>query len=1139
MYDDIFSVLQEDDEEEQSLLGTTEQGDVYDDIFSVLETEQPTLVEEPEIVFQGFDEVYEEEDELGMATNAPAIRSYNDLLKNKDIQNAAIRFVKDKYGKEVDGKEAVQEVISHFRSFNVNEMTAGSDWNYVSAAKADSESGQSYADKGQQRLNDYRTVYNAFNSMPDFWEAEGAPGAFGDYASGIFTAPSTYVGLLLPGFGKGAGISANIAAKTSVAAMLGAAASRPVLTTMGVEAGAGALQDIAAQKTLIEADLQDEYSVGQTALVAGVSGALPAAMTLNAVKKGAGSIIDATTPDILAEANAAAQKARQAAGKKAQETIKKNKSQAKNLENKLDALNPEKVAEGEAKKRTVADAAEISDSFTVAFLPEKRETVTAAVIDFAKASKLKIEPEERVSAFLARAFNSMPKEKAEAVAKDVFDKYNLTQDDFSNMLLADYSQAGKTLKEASDLRKIFDAADTEIFALDKEAKRILKETTEAAEKGNNRSVLEVTKGGIRALDQLRLSMMTSQVATTYRNTVSGGVRVGMDFATKILDRAIATGMKGVGGTRKGLEFGPNNDAFAVIAGLSNRKRTNAIMEVFKSSYPAQAGRLFRELADLEKTGQNGALTDGLRRVGREFNTLNTMSDNFFKGAAFVGELERALNDRFTFAVAKARKAGDPLPDAADFNLTEIVRKGNLNKMFQGKEGKELLDDVINKTLYFTYQRNPQGPLGQALVRAMNKAPFLTTSLVPFPRFIANALRFTYEYSPLYLMTGVRKALAKDQSNYEELSKGLVGLGMLYAGMAFRESEYAGENWWEGKTADGRTYDMRPFFPAAPYLFFGDLINKYRSGNLEEVDKNVVIGSIQALTGTQMRAGFGLYAMDSAVLDYMNADPNDGDRLRKIGANFAANIVSTYSIPLTVAQDLDNTFLAPDDQRIARQTDSSDTMSLIVNKSLARLPRNFVIERKISELYGTRPSEMYESPTREEPIRRETPITRQTRGILYQSRKNKLESEMDRLKIRRSEMYKKTRVPEANQLISLFMGEYASDYLVPVVIESDYYKNLDDMGKKKYLKFHISKYRTEILESVREYSRMYGPERYTFDPYNLAEFQSLDPYYRDMAIEMYENAYGTLDKDNPAQIDEIVKAAKWLKSNKNFNIEGGN
>jgi len=1089
-----------------------------------------------------------DDDELGLYGDTTVISSYEELRRNPVIQKAAQRFAIEHLGekKNIDSNEAIEEMISHFRSFNVNEMTAAGDYNYVSGLVADAESGASYAPKAKRKLEDYKLLFDSFNAMPDFYEDDGAPSAFGDYAEGILTAPSTYVGLLLPGFGKGAGIASTVAAKTATARALGYLAQRPIRTMAGVEAFAGASQDIAAQQTEMEIDRRDNYSVLQTGMVAGISAALPAALTLNAAKKGAGKALYSGQDDILKAGLAAQKRARKEAGIKAQETIKKNKKLATEVKSSLVALNPEKVAAGQAaKKAKVTGPANIDDSFTVTFTAEKADVITAATIDIANASGLKREPTERISSYVSRAFASLPTEKAEKLAGKVMDKYNLTQDDFANMLLADFSEAGRTLRRAADLQDILRASDNSVFAIDREIKEELGKLADKAAKTNPRNALEKTSlaDGIVALDRLRLSLMTSQTATTVRNTVSGVVRASLfDLPTKILDRGIATGVNAIAKAAgkptvaKGFEFGPNNDAFAILAGLGNRKRTNAVMQMLTTNYPRQAGRLFRELADLETNKKMGPLSMGLNKVGREFNTLNTISDNFFKGGAFVGELERALNEMYSAAIKSGRKVN---PD--EYNLTEIVKKGNLNKLFAGKDGKKLLTDVIDKTLYFTYQRSPQGAAGKLLVNAMNKAPFLTTSLVPFPRFVANALRFTYEYSPAYLFTGARKALSKETGNYEDLAKGLIGLGMYTGAVAFRDSEYAGEQWYEGKTIDGKTYDLRPFFPAAPFLFFADMYIKNRDNKLDTLNKNVILSSVQALTGTQMRAGFGLYAMDNAMLDFANAK-EDPDKLYKIAVNFAANIASTYTMPLTMIQDYDNTFIADDDARLARQTKSDDLLSLMVNKTLARVPRNYRIEEMLSDYLGTKPSEVYESPTRAEPIRRETPIRRQTTGMLVKQRKNVLESEMDRLNIRRSDMFKKTAVPEANQLISMFMGEFATDYLVPKVIESDLYKSLDTVGKRKLLMQQIAEYRSDILESVREYSRQFGPDRYGYDPMTRADFRALDSYYRDMAIERYEKAIGRkVDVNNLGDLDLIIKAAKYYKNNTFLQPreEGGN
>ena len=91
--------------------------------------------------------------------------------------------------------------------------------------------------------------------------------------------------------------------------------------------------------------------------------------------------------------------------------------------------------------------------------------------------------------------------------------------------------------------------------------------------------------------------------------------------------------------------------------------------------------------------------------------------------------------------------------------------------------------------------------------------------------------------------------------------------MLAGAYAFRSSENAGENWYEYKMDNGQTFDMRPFFPAAPYLFVADMMKRYRDEDPLFGDRSFITDSIQALTGTQFRAGFGIYAIDSALKIY--------------------------------------------------------------------------------------------------------------------------------------------------------------------------------------------------------------------------------------------------------------------------------
>ena len=117
------------------------------------------------------------------------------------------------------------------------------------------------------------------------------------------------------------------------------------------------------------------------------------------------------------------------------------------------------------------------------------------------------------------------------------------------------------------------------------------------------------------------------------------------------------------------------------------------------------------------------------------------------------------------------------------------------------------------------------------------------------------------------------------------------------------------------------------------------------------DSSFITDAIQALSGTQFRAGFGIYALDSALGDIFSDDVDATEKAKKIGGNFVANAVSTFTIPLTFGQDMYNTFYADDDERIVRQMDVSDDItSLIINKSLARVPGNFYLQGTTSRIY---------------------------------------------------------------------------------------------------------------------------------------------------------------------------------------------
>jgi len=1103
----------------------------------------------------------------GLVETEGAERSVANMNKNSAIREAASRFARDRFGMtNIDEDQAMEEFIEHFREFSVNEITAAGDYNYVSAAAADATGKTGLNINGKeraaQRLSDYRLLYQTFNEMPAF--SDGFWTATGDYAEGIFKAPSTYVGLLLPGVGKGSGVAATQMSKhlvnktlaqalrSPVTTLANKAASNPIKTTMAVEGVAGTLQNIAEQKTEMEIDLRDDFDLSQTALVGGVSAVAPVALAPSAIKGLLKGKIEAETGEITEAALRQLEEANEAANEAAEKTLKSKSSVAQKASSVLPPLDPARVAAGreqfaetaedlgvpqvgdkEGVARTIGadpDQLAITSDFVLSLDPNRTKRIWAAATEIlAKSPTIKDDLGKlRITELVADVIRDMNKKKAGRGDKfylATLKRYNITQDDFANMFMADVSDSARKLRMAAqakqdltgvgtifrDLNSV--TADT-IFALDDVAKKTVEKLNKATLDQDVRKILQSDKEvrqvaeqtWLKSLDALRLSAMTSQTATTFRNMVSGYSRVGFDIATRVFDRAIDAGISKVSGRQ--VRQTPNEDIIAIAYGLVNGRESKAIEQIFRMGFHNKASQLFRELQDIPADNVGGK-TMRMRGLARELNALNTLSDNMFKRAAFVGGLKRSLNELYTIRSRKAAKAGKEAPDINDYNLVNIIKENKFNDTFTTKEGKALLDKAVSDALYFTYQRSPDNPIFKALIQGVHKYPFLTSSVVPFPRFIANAMRFTYEYSPLYIVEGAKRNLFRESANYDEIGKALVGTSFLIGSMAFRQSEFAGENWWEAKTSTGQTFDLRPFFPAAPYLFVADLLNRYMSDNDDPVlgDRNFITDAVQALSGTQFRAGFGIYALDSALKDLFRDDIDASKKIETLGVNFAANILNTYTIPITAGQDLYNTFLAPDDERIVRQTNSSNILELTINKTLARLPGNYAIEKMLAEQLGINAPDIYESPTRDDPLRRVTPITRQTYGILLNDRKNFLEKELARLKISNRILSQKTGVPEADTMINALIGEYATDYIVPIMRNSDRYKDMKPDEQKEYIRQVIQNYKSEVMAFVKYRARRGGRERYGFDPMERVEFNRLRPMAQRRALEKYHRVYG--------------------------------
>ena len=259
------------------------------------------------------------------------------------------------------------------------------------------------------------------------------------------------------------------------------------------------------------------------------------------------------------------------------------------------------------------------------------------------------------------------------------------------------------------------------------------------------------------------------------------------------------------------------------------------------------------------------------------------------------------------------------------------------------------------------------------------------------------------------------------------------------------------------------------------------------------------------------------------------------------ANFGGNILSTFTIPATVLQDPYNTFIAKDDERIIRDTNSDSMFNLILNKTLARLPANNAISEYLEDTLG---KDVYKAPdplksaNTGENIRRITPLSRQMYGVLQRGERTEFEKELERLKILPRTVYKRTGNPEIDAFYSTLIGRKIQAEIEPY-IKSDAYQNIrgrDKRGLSKseiqriLLKKEISKLKENLMPLAKEYSKqMKGT------PVQRFEFEKLPDTQKTLAYDKYHSKIGSHASDDEYDYIKLLEYANEAKLTKE--VEG--
>jgi len=1017
------------------------------------------------------------------------------IIENDDFIEDARGFLQKREGytdEDLATKEDIYDAyMEHFRYQNVNEVTAIRDLEYAQNAN-------------QEEKEQFARLIDLFETQ----KSEGFFNAAGDYIQGIASAPSTYAGIATGGAGKLAALGGVNLAKIGIKKLLGEGIKKSAIRAGLTEGAIGTGQGLAQEMTKEETGYQDDISYGNVALTGGISG-----ITGGVIGGGAG-ILQTRQALKAAEKLDVAQTAQKTLSKKAnakaKATLQKNKNSnaQKYISKNLNALDPEKVDLGIGIAREIADAKELG-TLTGKLPTELYENISAAALDLAAKGKLKINKGDRITTVLQRAIADGDL-KVPEITK-ILKEYNLTADKFSLLYKAELSEAGKTMQVQSNLVQTMQASlkELENAGVSTVGAREAKEIAENANKGTF----------FKDLDRLRLGAMTSQPATTMRNNINAGLRVAVDMGVRVADNILNL-------------RNPFDSVFDVAKYMFNPSEANVTRQLLEGNMPDTARKLFRDAADLASTTGGESK---LAQLGTKLNYFNTMSDNFFKQAMLTASLRRRIKD------ANIKGLGN--------DLDEIIATGKFN---------QIPDDIMNKSikdsLEFVYQSSFEGAdkgliarKTRGFLKAHRDMPFVISSFMPFPRFVANQLKFLYDHAPVigYIglenigkKAGYKKAtlagFADSKLVKEKAAKQIAGASMFATALAWRNQQGDGVTWSEFKDDKGDIIDGKALYgPFAPFMLAADIYYRWSKSNVGgETDigeiapsrENYVRETLQALAGSQFRTGYGLYAIDKMIDDLSGEGDFIGSKGEKILGEFVGNVVNTFTIPLSPFKDIYSQF--DKESRFVPETRMSGEVNFL----------DIVMKRGFRALPDIGPE--YDmplaDPTKTGRVIAINPLEKQMFGFTRRPKKNTLQAEMGTLNLQYYNIYKR----DSNDLIDLYTRHNLSEggaetnlsERMKTVIESKEYKRRTTLQEKRdYLLSKAKevtalakdKAKTELEEESKGTGKLSVVKQQIWGKIPESDRKTLDTIYKRLMRE-----------DKLAFADEGSQEIKDIRSNLN-------
>ena len=349
-----------------------------------------------------------------------------------------------------------------------------------------------------------------------------------------------------------------------------------------------------------------------------------------------------------------------------------------------------------------------------------------------------------------------------------------------------------------------------------------------AERNATDKWLKTQQGG--SINRIIRLGMISTPATTVRNVMGGVIRTPVDAVARTFDNLITMDLPMVAGgpIARPVKW---TDGWDHMTAAFNPQEHKMITDFIASKRPDIQVQLFggpeafKEAMEItsklsgDKTGIINKISSAPEKMFLKFNILNQLQDRYMKSQAFVTGLKHAMYR-------------DNKKDLFDY-----IQRGDI----EGIDSNHIKEG-IEWALEYNYQTPglEKYPIASLLQEVSTMPWGVGAALMPFPKFLFNAMRYMYQHSAIATpftafhvgKRNLKRAELGPLTSFEkqkyirQVSQQLAGTGLLVAAFALRNSDYAGTKWNELMDYDGGLLDIATWFPLAPALYIAEAVKQY-------------------------------------------------------------------------------------------------------------------------------------------------------------------------------------------------------------------------------------------------------------------------------------------------------------------------